>query len=191
MLLSFRQLFRLLFRPLPTLETVRTYETIVRRARAREFYQAYAVPDTLDGRFELLILHMVLVLRSLEKTEGEKSERPARRFAAALFDLMFDDLDRGLRETGVGDMGVGKRIKAMGEAFYGRQKIYNAALLSGSFADLCTALDRNLYGTNNPDKIKVMAMAHYVTAAVAGLRPLAKEALMQGEWDWVPIPVLS
>src|SRR5579885_2019728 len=96
------------------------YRAVVAQARAPAFYVAYGVPDTLDGRFDLIALHMFLVLHRL------KSDTDASTVSQALFDIMFDDMDRSLREMGVGDLGVGRRVRAMAEALYGRMAAYEA-----------------------------------------------------------------
>ena len=112
------------------------YGACVAQARLPDFYRVLAVPDTIDGRFDLLVLHVVLVMRRLS---GEAE------FKQQLFDLMFADMDRNLREMGVGDMGVGKKIKPMISAFYGRAQVYEKALAESDDA-LAQALARNLYG---------------------------------------------
>ena len=91
------------------------YGAVVAQARQVVFYRDLGVPDTVDGRFELIVLHMVLLLRRLNR-EGDDGAA----LRQALFDVLLDDMDRSLREMGVGDLGVGRRVKAMGKAFYGR-----------------------------------------------------------------------
>ena len=87
------------------------------------FYQDYGVPDTVNGRFEMIMLHAVLVLHRLE---GEV--RPVRRLGQGLFDAFCRDMDASLREMGVGDLAVPRKMRGIGEAFYGRQAAYRAAL---------------------------------------------------------------
>ncbi|MGB1548449.1 MAG: ubiquinol-cytochrome C chaperone family protein, partial [Alphaproteobacteria bacterium] len=89
------------------------YTQIVAQARRKEFYTAGGVPDTLDGRFEMLALHAFLVLYRLKRLDADE-------LAQALFDMMFADMDENLREIGVGDLSVDKRVKRMVSAFYGR-----------------------------------------------------------------------
>jgi cytochrome b pre-mRNA-processing protein 3 len=93
----------------------RLYGAAVAQARNPAFYVECRVPDTLDGRFDLIVLHLCLLIRRLRR-EGETGAT----LAQALFDTTFDDMDRSLREMGVGDLGVGRRVKAMASAFYGR-----------------------------------------------------------------------
>jgi cytochrome b pre-mRNA-processing protein 3 len=94
---------------------LRLYHAIVAQARAPVFFAGFGVPDTFDGRFELIALHGYLVLNRL-KAEGPRMAELAQE----LFDVMFADFDRGLREMGVGDLGVGRQVKTMAQAFYGR-----------------------------------------------------------------------
>ena len=111
------------------------------RARQSIFFTEYGVPDTLDGRFELICLHAFLYLHRL------KAERPrANRLCQSFFDRMFADFDRALREMGVGDLSVGKQVKRMARAFYGRIRAYEEGL-AGNEAALRAALARNLFGT--------------------------------------------
>ena len=95
------------------------YRRLVRQARDPVFYLHLGVPDTPDGRFDMIILHAFLVIRRL-KAEHERTVG----LAQAIFDLMFADMDQNLREMGVGDLGVSKRIKGMAEACYGRTVAY-------------------------------------------------------------------
>ena len=146
------------------------FAAIVAQARRPEFYREHLVPDTLDGRFDMIALHMFLVLRRL-KLEGPA----ARPLAAGLVDRLFADLDRSLREMGAGDLGVGRRVKTMAKAFYGRIAAYEAALASPDDGALNDALARNLYGTVAPLPDAVAAIARHVRAEAHSLacQPLA------------------
>ena len=150
------------------------YGRIVERAREPVFYTEWGVPDTLDGRFELLALHAFLVLNRL-KREHAASEG----FAQLLFDTMFADLDRALREMGIGDLGVGKRVKAMATGFYGRIVAYEKGLADR--AALVDALRRNLYGTAAPSEAQLDQAAGYVTRQAASLAAEPLAALLAGD----------
>ena len=93
----------------------KTYGEIVRQARRPELITNFHVKDNIDGRFDLLCLHMCLVIKRL-KSKPELT----RQYSQDLFDFMFLDMDQSLREMGVGDLSVGKRVKEMGKAFLGR-----------------------------------------------------------------------
>jgi cytochrome b pre-mRNA-processing protein 3 len=115
------------------------YDALVTQARQPWFYTTGAVPDTRDGRLELIYLHAILVMRRL-RTEGE----PGRALAQALFDLLFLDVDRHLREWGVGDLSVGKHVKQLAQSFYGRAAAVDPLLEAGDVPGLALVLARNL-----------------------------------------------
>ena len=167
-----RHLIRLLRRPEAATDISALYRAIVAQARLPVFYQALGVPDTVDGRFDLLLLHVLLVMRCLPDAARQ-----------SLFDLLFLDMDRNLREMGVGDMSVGKRIKPMLEAFYGRAKAYEAALADGEGA-LAAALGRNLYRNVSADAATQCRMAVYVQRSVAALESQADAALLSGQVEF-------
>lgn len=133
------------------------YHQIVQQARRPEFYLAGGVPDTVAGRFDLIVLHAFLAMRWLKAT-GE----PGAGIAQALFDMMFADMDRNLREMGVGDLGVGRRVKAMAKGFYGRVHAYEVALADPAPDALVEALGRNLYAGESVDAAHVAVMANYL-----------------------------
>jgi len=140
------------------------YRGVVEQARQAVFFTDYGVPDTLDGRFELICLHAFLYLHRL------KGDRPqASRFCQSLFDRMFGDFDRSLREMGVGDLSVGTQMKRMARAFYGRILSYEAGL-AGDDPVLAAALARNIFGTISAPESVVGAMAAYVRGAISELR---------------------
>src|SRR4051812_15393465 len=116
-------IFRLFRRTPPDPSIAALYGAIVAQARAGAFYQHYRVPDTVDGRFEMIVLHLVLLLHRLDR-DGE----PARILGQGVFDQFCRDMDANLREMGVGDLSVPRRMRGVGEAFYGRRRVYAAAL---------------------------------------------------------------
>ncbi len=153
----------------------RLYGRAVEQARHPAFYRDCGVPDTLDGRFDMIALHAILVLRRLRRQGAEGG-----KLGQALFDVMMDDMDRSLREMGVGDLGVGRRVKAMARAFYGRAASYEAAL-AGHDRALADALRRNLFGTVEASSDQVMALAAYVRDVAAALDAQQGPALLAGE----------
>lgn len=133
------------------------------RARAPVFYADLGVEDSVEGRFELLTLHVYLILRRL-KGQGEDAARVAQK----LFDATFASFDDALRELGVGDLAVGRRIRKMAEAFYGRIGAYEAALAADAApSSLVEAVGRNVYG--DPDAPGAPALAAYVRQAATML----------------------
>lgn len=157
------------------------YHSVVTQARSPAFYREFGVPDSLDGRFDLLVVHAFLVLHRLKREPADTAD-----LAQSLIDTIFSDMDRSLREMGAGDMSVGPRVKRMAQGFYGRLAAYEAALdaPSGSVGGgdaLELALCRNLYGTVSPEPEHLQIMAEYVRrqAAVLAEQPTAR--LMAGE----------
>jgi cytochrome b pre-mRNA-processing protein 3 len=161
------------------------YDRAVAQARSPAFYTDLEVPDTLDGRFELVALHVYLILRRLHADH----ERTAR-LSQALFDRMFEDMDGSVRELGAGDLGVGPRVKKMARNFYGRIKAYDQGL-AGDRGELQAALRRNLYGNlETVSDHAVAAMAAYLARESAALaeRPLDEVAGGQVAFGPAPAP---
>jgi cytochrome b pre-mRNA-processing protein 3 len=151
---------------------------IVAAARRPELYESLGAPDRIDGRFELLTLHAGLVLRRLTALGGV-----ADAIAQDLVDSLFSHFDDTLREMGLSDIGVAKRLKAMGSAFYGRNAAYMAALDDGSVADLATALVRNVYGATDREAApKAEALARHVASLDAALSAVPIEAFTAGRF---------
>jgi cytochrome b pre-mRNA-processing protein 3 len=116
------------------------YGAIVAQARSSAFYSAYGVPDTVQGRFDLIVLHMVLILVRLGRDDGA-----SREVGQELFDEFCRDMDANLREMGVGDLAVPKRMRGFGEAFYGRQAAYRGAIAAADDRELENAIARNIF----------------------------------------------
>lgn len=117
---------------------------IVAAARAPALYAQWAVPDTLDGRFEMVVLHAGLAMRRLGKLGGV-----ALQIAQDLVDCVFRHFEDALRQIGIGDAGVVKRVKGMIESFYGRNLAYAQALDAADAEALAAALARNVYGVGD------------------------------------------
>lgn len=160
------------------------YRTVVAQARRPEFYTDLGVPDTLDGRFDMITLHAFLVLYRLRGVERKDA---GKALSQRLFDLMFADMDQNLREMGVGDLSVGKKIKAMTQAFNGRIHAYDAGLAApedgaDANATLRGALRRNVFGTiGDEDPVALSRMADYVRAEVQGLARQPDDAILKGQ----------
>jgi cytochrome b pre-mRNA-processing protein 3 len=148
------------------------YGTIVAQARLPCFYRAYAVADTVNGRFDLIVLHIALVL------ERFSADPDLREVGQGLFDRFWRDMDHNLREMGVGDLSVPKKMRELGEAFYGRAKAYRAALGADDRA-LAAALLRNIYGGAQPDAARRLAV--YMRRAARDLAGQEKGRLATGE----------
>ncbi|TPW31899.1 ubiquinol-cytochrome C chaperone family protein [Pararhizobium mangrovi] len=157
------------------------YETLTAAARAPAFYTAMSVPDSVMGRFEMLAVEMVLFLR---RTRGGSVEVEA--IAQEVVDEFFLDLDHSIREIGIGDVGVPKRMKKFARMFYGRAEAYSAALDARDTWALADALKRNVHPENEnaPD---MLALAHYMTATEDALAGTPDAAILSGELT-VPRP---
>lgn len=131
----------------------------VAAARQPFFYTTLGVPDTLDGRFDLVALHAFLLVHRLREYPD---------LAQAIFDAMFVDMDNNLREIGVGDLSVGKHVRAMWEAFHGRSKAYETALEANDPQALVAALARNVWRGEAPTGA-AEALAERVLAETASL----------------------
>ena len=139
-------------------ETHALYDIVVGQARQPALFRDFGVPDTLDGRFEMVVLHALLTMRRLRAC-GEDGQAQAQK----LFDIMFADFDRALREIGVGDLSVGRRIKKMAQAFYGRAAALDSALEDvDDNESLRETIVRNVFGTVEPDDAHVEKLVRYV-----------------------------
>lgn len=149
----------------------------VAQARRSEFYLPGGVSDSLEGRFELLAIHVWLILARL------RTDRGARRTSQALVDRFFSGLDDALRESGVGDLSVGKKVRGMAEAFYGRARAYDAALAAGDPLEaLAKAIARNVF--SSPEAETGAALARYVHRAAAALASTPDARLRAGEAEF-------
>jgi len=170
-----------LFRPRPAKEMGRAlYASVVDQSRAPGLYADLGAPDTVEGRFEIYTLHTVLLLDRLRE-QGEQ----ARETSQALFDAYLKALDHALRELGVGDLSVGRKMRRLGEAFYGRVKSYVAAFDHlPQTDDLEALLARTVYeGVDAPPSGRLAA---YVTRQRAQLADQPLENLLAGDIAWSP-----
>ncbi|MDQ0510798.1 ubiquinol-cytochrome C chaperone family protein [Ancylobacter amanitiformis] len=162
-------------------ETIqRLYGAIVAHSRDPAFYTAYGVPDTIEGRFEMILVHAFLLFHRL------KDESAGRReFAQRVFDAFCVDMDANLREMGVGDLTVPKKMKRVAEAFYGRVSVYDAALAEPDDASLADAVHRNVYADDGARLAEAQALALYMRRAVTALAAVPFETFAAGE---LPMP---
>ncbi len=168
-----------LFSPRPAvLAGRRLYASAAAQARAPAFYAAMGAPDTVEGRFELYSLHVALLLRRL-KGQGPQAAETAQ----GLFDAYVQALDDSLREMGVGDLSVGKKMRKIGEAFYGRVKNYDGAFAAlPDSAPLAAIIGRTVLmaGTS----AEAGPLADYATAAMALLEAEPLDTLLRGDPPW-------
>lgn len=168
-----------LFRTKPALTAGRAlYAAVVDQSRRPALYEVYDAPDTVEGRFEIYTLHVFLLLDRLKRQGPQASDT-----AQALFDTYVSSLDDALREMGVGDLSVGKKMRKLGEAFFGRVKSYETAFDSlPDAAALNALLLRTVYAeTASADLPKLAA---YVVAQRAALAAQPLEHLLAGDVAW-------
>ncbi|MGI9512863.1 MAG: ubiquinol-cytochrome C chaperone family protein [Anderseniella sp.] len=158
---------------------VRTvYEAIVAQARQEELYSQLAVPDTLDGRFDMIILHNDAVMCHMQA-----GEEPDQFFAQELIEELFRDMDRSLREMGVGDMGVGKRVKKMASVYYGRANAYVTARAEGE-TSLVAALLRNVFQGDPARTPAAERLARYAIVMHDTIGSVGRAEIRAGKLDF-------
>jgi len=160
------------------------YTAMVMQARQPEFYAKLGVPDTIEGRFDLILVHAFVLFRRLKTDDGD------RDLAQHIFDVMFADLDQNMREMGIGDVGILKRIRKMSESYHGRIVAYEEGVQSGA-AELAAALDRNLFADTDVSDEQLMAMVGYVHDALALLDKQAILALQNGAVHFPNVPAVA
>jgi cytochrome b pre-mRNA-processing protein 3 len=168
-------LFRWLTRN-PRADTIRgLYGTIVAQGRAPAFYADYGVADTMAGRFDMIVLHLVLFLRRLRREPA-----PIRALGQEAFDLFCRDMDHSFREMGIGDLAVPKHMQRVAEAFYGRAAAYDDSIDRPGEESLAVALARNIFPEAAGAPAGARRLARYARAAIADLERQGGEAFARG-----------
>ncbi len=167
--------------PSPRRVAPQLYARVVAAARAPEFYRDLGVADTIEGRYEMIVLHMVLLLRRLRMPDGQ---RP--KLAQALIDYMAADFDRSMRELGIGDLSVARFMKRLGEGVYGRAAAYDSALDKADPIALSAALLRNVYNGVDPEGRGLAVIADYVLAQSRYIGGQPIERIDAGHVDFLP-----
>jgi cytochrome b pre-mRNA-processing protein 3 len=169
-----------LFRRNPRREAIESlYQRTAAASRQPSLYSGLGIPDTVEGRFEAVTLHIILVLRRLTGLPD-----PAGEVAQELVDCFFRHLDASLRELAVGDLAVPKRMKKLGEAFTGRSLAYRQALDAGEGEALAAALARNVLGRSEP----AHGLASYVRGSEVELGGQSLEDLLRHGPRFAPLP---
>jgi cytochrome b pre-mRNA-processing protein 3 len=157
-------------------DTISTlYGMIVAQARLPTFYRDYAVADTVNGRFDLIVLHLAVVLDRL------MGDAALQSLGQGIFDRFCQDMDHNLREMGVGDLKVPKEMRRMGEAFYGRAQAYRSAWAATDTGALVEALERNIYGGAPTATAAAQRLAAYTREALRHLTAQPSAGLAGGE----------
>ncbi|MDP1975672.1 MAG: ubiquinol-cytochrome C chaperone family protein [Alphaproteobacteria bacterium] len=145
------------------------YQRLVEQARSPLFYETLKIEDSIKGRFELILIHAFLVLHRLKKH---------KKLGQNLFDLLFYDLDRSIRELGVGDLSVGKKIKSFAELFYARIECYEKGLDDFDFLKQSLV---SFFEKSALDSLKLADLALYMTRQVEILTKISDTDLIKGE----------
>ena len=156
------------------------YLAAVQQSRRPLLYVEYGVPDTVDGRFDMIVIHVMLIIRRLRR-EGAL----AKDMSQLVLNLMFDDMDRNFREMGIGDISIGKHVKKTAKAFYGRAEIIEGGLDSGK-EDLSNALLETVFRSTEQVDDSNLKLAFYLIKADEYLGVQASESLMQGDVSFAP-----
>jgi cytochrome b pre-mRNA-processing protein 3 len=168
--------FKFLFKPRPAVLAGRAlYASAVEQAREPALYARLGAPDTVLGRFELYTVHVALLVRRL-KGEGEQAAETAQ----GLFDAYLNGLDVALREIGVGDLSVGKKMKKLGRAFYGRVTTYDEALGAGDVEAVKGLVSRTVLD----GKGDAGPLAHYIGEQAEALAGQPLDDLLAGTVHW-------
>lgn len=163
------------------------YDRLMHGARQTGFYSRLGVADTLDGRFEMAAVHGTLLVRRLNRADA-----PGPDIARDLTDALFEGFEIALRETGVGDLAVPKRMKKMAQNYLGRAQAYGAGLDRPDDGELVAAIARNALG--NPDAAAApgaAAIARYMRAAEDRLAGTSLDELLENLPDWPDIDTFS
>ncbi|CCQ73821.1 ubiquinol-cytochrome C chaperone family protein [Magnetospira sp. QH-2] len=161
------------------------YEALVAQARQPAFYSTLGVPDTPDGRYDLIALHAFLVMRRLK---AENADPEDQKLSQTVFDIMFVDVDRNLREMGVSDIAIGGRVKSVAKGFFGRVAAYDGGLAAADDKVLMDSLRRNVYRKTEPDNDQVAVLAAYVRQQAFHLEQQSMGDLRRGEITFAGLP---
>ncbi len=151
------------------------YVQAVEQARSPVFFTQYGVPDTVDGRFDLIILHIMLLIRRLRG-----NGKAAAEMSQSVLNHMFSDMDRNLREMGVGDLSVGKQVKKMAKAFYGRSEVWEEGMDAGR-VQLMSAFEETVYRSVEQSHEQVSSLADYTLAIDEVLKAHDTAHLLAGQ----------
>ncbi|WP_174299998.1 ubiquinol-cytochrome C chaperone family protein [Caulobacter sp. S45] len=174
-----------LFKPRPAAQAGRAlFKALSAQARHPIFYERLAVADTVEGRFELYVLHLVLVLHRL-KGQGVQAAETSQ----SVFDTFLRNLDEGLRDMGVGDLSVGKKMRKLGEAVYGRIKSYDRAFADADQVGALQALIARTVYQDRPDATSAKLLAVYAAAVVGRLAAEPLDDVLQARLDWPEAPL--
>ena len=155
------------------------YQKIVNFSRNKIFYTKYGVPDTIDGRFDLLVLITIIVVHRLSKIKNEGSE-----LSQMIFDIVFKDLDYSLRELGAGDVSVANNMKKLISSYMGRQKIYVKAFKSEDEKFLASAFKNNIFRNTDQKKNLILLLSKNILRINKKLHLIEDKKMLNGDFDF-------
>ena len=156
----------------------KVYSIVVDQSRKPIFYTELLIPDNIDGRFDVLSLHMFFIFSRLKNEENIAAD-----FSQSLFDTMFVDMDQSLREMGVGDLSVGKRVKDMGKALLGRIEAYDKAF-SAEYSDIEATIIRNIYRGDGPHLHQIKRLINYSKGTIENLALIPNEEILHANFSF-------
>ena len=154
------------------------YQMIIGQSRSVEIYQAFSIPDTIDGRYEVLVLHTWLILQRLRNSSNQQ----AKKISQGIFDSLITDFDLSLKEIGVGDKKLGKQVRFMVKGAYGRFHAYDQSWSHPSL--FLEALTRNFFGASTPSREQIDKAYHYILDASEILKNMTDDQLVSGNFIW-------
>jgi cytochrome b pre-mRNA-processing protein 3 len=154
------------------------YQKIVKFSRNKIFYTKYKVPDTIDGRFDMLVLITILVIFRLSRIKDEGVE-----LSQNIFDIIFKDLDFSLRELGAGDVSVANNMKKLISSYMGRQKIYTMAFKNNDKRSLALAFKNNIYRNNEQNQNLLLLLSDNVFKIIKKLDLIEDKKIINGNFD--------
>lgn len=157
------------------------YEVITQSARNPIFYQEFDVPDTVMGRFNMVSIFMTLYLRATNN-----AQEGVKQLAQEVVEEFFKDIDHSIRELGIGDAGVPKRMKKLGRMFYGRAENYGKALDGGDIGELAEAFARNIHSDGEGQAPDMLSLAEHVVFVDGKLKSASHDDMIKASLSFPP-----
>jgi len=155
------------------------YQKIVKFSRNKIFYTKYKVPDTIDGRFDMLVLITIIVVFRLSKIKDE-----GIKLSQQIFDIVFKDLDFSLRELGAGDVSVANNMKKLISSYMGRQKIYLKAFKNDDERFLAMAFKNNIFRNNDQKENLILLLSRNIFRINKKLNLIDDEKILEGDFEF-------
>ena len=155
------------------------YQKIVEFSRNKIFYTKFNVPDTIDGRFDMLVLITIIVVFRLSKIKDE-----GIKLSQKIFDIVFKDLDFSLRELGAGDVSVANNMKKLISSYMGRQKIYLKAFKNDDEKFLAMAFKNNIFRNNDQKENLIILLSINIFKINKKLHLIEDKKILEGDFEF-------